>query len=332
MNPLYTYLSALLLLSLSLSAQAASDRNQPGWGFTLSVNSFYARTQSQLNTHDDNALTPNLQRAGHTTSELILAPLGNVQYTFANRKTQLFAGQSSDQVIEGQLQAELGITHQFDQLGQVTLAYFPSLPGVNETWRDPYLTQTARSTTDITAQGGRIAYTAPLTLPLTLRYAYLDYQVDKEQSASEDKWSAIDRGLLNRNSIYQQISAEVSLSISRAWSLVPQIRYTKRDAEGDAFDFNALDYQLSLNHFFGRQALFMTLSYGQEDYATAHPIFAATRDADRWSAFALYVYRAPFGWNNVSLNAMAGIRETNDVINFFDQQSTFLSTGIAFNF
>ncbi|MDE1514640.1 MULTISPECIES: DUF2860 domain-containing protein [Vibrio] len=332
MKPLYTYLSVLPLLSLSLTAQASSDRNQPGWDFTLSLNSFYARTQSQMNTNDDNALTPNLQQSGHTTSKMRFMPLGNVQYTFASGKTQFFAGQSSDQVIEGQLQAELGITHKFDQLGQITLAYFPALPGVNETWRDPYLTQAARSTTDITAQGGRIAYTAPFALPLTLRYAYLDYQVDKEQSASEDKWSAIDRGLLNRNSIYQQMSAEVSLPISRAWSLVPQVSYTKRDAEGDAFDFNALDYQLSLNHFFGQQALFMTLSYGQEDYQTEHPIFSATRDAQRWSAFALYAYRAPFGWKNVSLNAMAGIRETNDVINFFDQKSTFLSTGIAFNF
>ncbi|HFF2758855.1 TPA: DUF2860 family protein, partial [Vibrio cholerae] len=54
--------------------------------------------------------------------------------------------------------------------------------------------------------------------------------------------------------------------------------------------------------------------------------------ADRWSAFALYVYRAPFGWQNVSINAMAGLSETDDAVNFFDQQSTFLSTGVAFNF
>ncbi|EIA3111300.1 DUF2860 domain-containing protein [Vibrio cholerae] len=334
MNIIYPSLLTLLVASLppAAYAQGPTDRNQPGWDVTLSLNSFYVRDKSQMNTNDDNAITSDLQQSGTSTSELLFAPLGNVQYTFASGNTQLFAGQSTDQVIEGQLQAELGITHRFERLGEITLAYFPSLPGINETWRDPYLTQTARAATDISAQGGRLAYTAPFALPITLRYAYLDYKVDEEQSGVTSGLNNTQRALLNRNSEYQQVSAEISLALSRSWSLVPQITYTQRDAQGDAFDFTALDYQLGVNTFFGPQALFLTLSYGQEEYDTAHPIFAKTRDADRWSAFALYVYRAPFGWQNVSINAMAGLSETDDAVNFFDQQSTFLSTGVAFNF
>lgn len=331
MKIVYPWLTVLFVVPLTYAAQGP-DKTQPGWDFTLSLNSFYIHTQSQLNTNDDNAVTANLQQSGQTTSEFLFAPLGNVQYTFASGNTQIFAGQSSDQVIEGQLQAEIGITHRFDRLGEFTLAYFPSLPGVNETWRDPYLTQTARSATDISAQGGRLAYTAPFALPLTLRYAYLDYQVDEERSGTTSGLTSAQIALLDRNSEYQQVSAEVSLPLSRSWSFVPKISYTQRDAQGDAFDFAALDYQLGINTFFGPQALFLTLNYGQEEYDTAHPIFAQTRDADHWSAFALYVYRAPFGWKNVSINAMAGISETDDVVTFFDQQSTFLSTGVAFDF
>lgn len=334
MKNVHFCLATLFFSSLSqvTHAQSFSDKNQPGWDVTLSLNSFYVRSQSQMNTNDDNAVTENLQQSGQSTAELLFAPLGNIQYTFASGNTQLFAGQSSDQIIEGHLQAELGVTHRFDRLGEITLAYFPSLPGVNETWRDPYLTQTARSATDISAQGGRLAYTAPFAFPLTLRYAYLDYQVDEEQSGTASGLSNEQATLLNRNSDYQRVSAEVSLPFSRSWSLVPKISYTQRDAQGDAFDFTAFDYQLGINTFAGPQALFLTFSYGQEDYNTAHPIFATAREADRWSAFALYVYRAPFGWNNVAINAMAGFSETNDAITFFDQQSTFLSTGIAFNF
>lgn len=331
MKIVYSWLTALFVAPLTYAAQGP-DKNQPGWDVTLSLNSFYIHTQSQMNTNDDNAITANLQQSGQTTSEFLFAPLGNVQYTFASGNTQIFAGQSSDQVIEGQLQAEIGITHRFDRLGEFTLAYFPSLPGVNETWRDPYLTQTARSATDISAQGGRLAYTAPFALPLTLRYAYLDYKVDEERSGATSGLTSSQLALLDRNSEYQQVSAEVSLPLSRSWSFVPKISYTKRDAQGDAFDFSALDYQLGINTFFGPQALFLTLSYGQEEYKTEHPIFAQTRNADHWSAFALYVYRAPFGWKNVSINAMAGISETDDVVTFFDQQSTFLSTGVAFDF
>ncbi|EEY98525.1 hypothetical protein VOA_002346 [Vibrio sp. RC586] len=326
---------ATLLLSSLLQvthAQGFPDKNQPGWDITLSLNSFYVRTQSQMNTNDDNAITNNLQQPGQSTSDLFFAPLGNIQYTLASGQTRLFAGQSSDQIIEGQLQAELGVTHRLDRLGEITLAYFPSLPGVNETWRDPYLTQTARSATDISAQGGRLAYTAPLAIPFTLRYAYLDYQIDEEQSGITSGLNNEATTLLNRNSDYQRVSAEVTLPFGRSWSLVPKISYTQRNAQGDAFDFTAFDYQLGFNAFAGPQALFLTLSYGQEDYNTAHPIFTTARDADRWSAFALYVYHAPFGWNNMAINAIASISETDDAVSFFDQQSALLSAGIAFNF
>lgn len=126
MNIIYPSLLTLLVASLppAAYAQGPTDRNQPGWDVTLSLNSFYVRDKSQMNTNDDNAITTDLQQSGTSTSELLFAPLGNVQYTFASGNTQLFAGQSTDQVIEGQLQAELGITHRFERLGEITLAYF----------------------------------------------------------------------------------------------------------------------------------------------------------------------------------------------------------------
>lgn len=320
------------LFALHTYAQGFAGKSQPGWDITLSANSFYIHNQSQMNANDDNALTRDLQSSGTATSELIFAPLANVTYTFSSTNTQLFAGQSSDQIIEGQLQLEVGISHRFDKLGKITLAYLPALPGMNETWSDPYLLNTARTTSDISAQGGRLAYTPSFRLPVTFRYAYLDYQIDEEQSGSTSGLISTQMALLNRNSDYQQISAELSLPFSRAWSITPKLSYTEREARGDAFDFNGLNYQLGINHFFGPQALFLTLRYGQENYQTPHPIFSMTRENTRWSAFALYVYRAPFGWKNVSINAMAGTSEADDIVNFFDQRSTFLSTGIAFNF
>ncbi|GHX77024.1 hypothetical protein VCSRO160_0949 [Vibrio cholerae] len=108
MNIIYPSLLTLLVASLppAAYAQGPTDRNQPGWDVTLSLNSFYVRDKSQMNTNDDNAITTDLQQSGTSTSELLFAPLGNVQYTFASGNTQLFAGQSTDQVIEGQLQAD----------------------------------------------------------------------------------------------------------------------------------------------------------------------------------------------------------------------------------
>ncbi len=90
MNIIYPSLLTLLVASLppAAYAQGPTDRNQPGWDVTLSLNSFYVRDKSQMNTNDDNAITTDLQQSGTSTSELLFAPLGNVQYTFASRNTK----------------------------------------------------------------------------------------------------------------------------------------------------------------------------------------------------------------------------------------------------
>ncbi len=73
MNIIYPSLLTLLVASLppAAYAQGPTDRNQPGWDVTLSLNSFYVRDKSQMNTNDDNAITTDLQQSGTSTSELL---------------------------------------------------------------------------------------------------------------------------------------------------------------------------------------------------------------------------------------------------------------------
>lgn len=65
MNIIYPSLLTLLVASLppAAYAQGPTDRNQPGWDVTLSLNSFYVRDKSQMNTNDDNAITTDLQQS-----------------------------------------------------------------------------------------------------------------------------------------------------------------------------------------------------------------------------------------------------------------------------
>lgn len=78
MNIIYPSLLTLLVASLppAAYAQGPTDRNQPGWDVTLSLNSFYVRDKSQMNTNDDNAITTDLQQSGTSTSELLFAHSG----------------------------------------------------------------------------------------------------------------------------------------------------------------------------------------------------------------------------------------------------------------
>ncbi|WP_330961266.1 DUF2860 family protein [Photobacterium sp. 53610] len=320
-----------MLLSGSVLANGQAPM-RPGWSGEISLNGFAIHRQSQFNTHDDNAITDDLNHSGKRTEETRVAPLGRLQYTLSSGMTQVFIGQSKEQIVEGQLQAELGVTQVIPGLGEITLAYFPKLPGINETWTDPFLTRVARQKTDVTTQGGRLAFTASV-IPLTLRYGFVDYQLDDDDLSGQNLLlSEAQRQQLLRESQFYQSSAELLLPVNRLMALVPRLIYTERNADGAANDFTAVGYQLGINLNAHRQGFYTTLRYSDEEYDTVHPVFGKRRDATLLNASVLYVYRGLLGQENLALNLLGSIEHTQSDIRFYDSESYFVSAGISYRF
>lgn len=320
------------LLCAGVNARPSPEEDMtPGWGGTISANGFVIHQRSQFNTDDDNAITKDLNNRGQAVTQYQAIPLGRLHYTTASGSTQFFIGQSKDQVIEGQLQAEAGITQRLGRFGTLTVAYFPKLPGVSETWRDPFLTNAERDATDVSTHGGRIAF-SPAFIPLTFRYAYVDYQLDDEDSGNSLLISSSERKALVRDSDYHQAAIEFPIPLSRQITLLPRLNYTFRQAEGNANDFNAWGYQLGLNMDFGRHSLNTVLRYSDQDYQNHHPVFGQERDATQWSASLLYLYHAPFGWQNAYLNLLSSAEQTDSDIRFYQSQGYYLSAGIGYRF
>ncbi|KDM90006.1 DUF2860 family protein [Photobacterium galatheae] len=308
------------------------DSKRPGWSGEISLNGFAIHQRSQFNTHDENAVTEDLNNSGKTTDDTEIAPLGRLQYTLPSGQTQFFIGQSQDQVAEGQLQAELGVTQVFPALGELTLAYFPKLPGLNETWEDPFLTGVARQTTDVTTHGGRLAFTAS-AIPLTLRYGFVDYQLDGEDLSGQSLMlSDAQRQQLQRESRFRQGSAELLMPVNRVLSLVPRLIYTERNADGAANDFTALGYQLGINLNYHRHGFYTTFQYSDEDYDGINPVFGKKRDTTRLNATLVYVYQGLLGNENLGLNVLGGLEKSNSDIKFYETDSHFISAGISYRF
>ena len=308
-----------VVLSVLVSGYCVAEplSKTAGWEFTLNLNAGYTHSQSQLNTDDDNEITNDLNNSGQSTSSAILFPLGRVQYTLADLKTQFFLGNSRDQVSTAQFQYEIGATHRFDDNSKLTLAFFPKLSLFNETWKDPFLVGSKREVTDQDVGGGRIALENVLGSPFTLKYAIADSDIDDEQSGLSQLTDISEINSLKRDSVFQHFEIETMFPISKGIFLKPTLQYTNRNAEGDANSYDQYTAQLALLVFRQQYSLITTINTGVRYYQEENPIFEEKQNSQQFGILSIYSYKKPFNWENWSWTLMAGYNEENSDINFY---------------
>ncbi|WP_367986871.1 DUF2860 domain-containing protein [Vibrio sp. NTOU-M3] len=325
------------LLSVSLcalfSGLAIANPNhglEQGFSGGISLNLGYSSGQSQLNTDDNNAITPDLNNNGTSVTDAKVFPLGRLQYSFG--ETAIFFGNSQDQIAEAQFQSELGILHQFTPDTLVTFAMFSTIPGMTEAWKDPYLTQQSRSKTDQDIIGGRVAFELFAPIPVTLRYAYAQSDIEHDQIGQNSLLDDTQRSLLKRYSQYHRATIETNLPLSRNIILAPAFQYTLKDADGKAHSYSDYAAQLGIVMNFSRHSLVTTMRASVADYEQDNPIFDQKQDANALGVFSIYSFDKPFALPDTKWNVMAGYQETDSDIEFYDESSLFLSTGLAYTF
>jgi hypothetical protein len=340
MRKLFPAVILTVLLSNFLATEVAANSapaaqslaEEAGWEFSLGLNLGYSASRSQLNTNDDNAINEDLNNNGQSISEQFVFPLARAQYSFAELKTQIFAGNSREQISTAAFQYELGITHLFNNRSQLTAAYFPQLPFFNETWQDPYLTGSARTKTDENAQGGRFALTRIAGSSITLKYAFAFTAIDNEQSGQSLGLNDKQLTLLQRDSLYQRAEIETRYSIAPGMFFKPALQYTTRSADGEAHDFDQYGLQLSMLVFKGRHSLITTLNSGIKKFSVENPAFGQKQNTVNAGIFSVYSYAQALNWQPLSFNILAGYKKEDSDIDFYDTRSLFVSTGLSYKF
>jgi hypothetical protein len=340
MRKLFPTVILTVLLSNVLATEAAANptptarpiTEEAGWEFTLGINLGYSADRSQLNTNDDNALNENLNNNGQAISKPFIFPLARAQYTFAEFKTQIFAADSREQISTAAFQYELGITHLFNNSSELTVAYFPALLSFNNTWQDPYLTGSARITTDQNAQGGRFSLTRIAGSSITLKYAFSFTDIENEHSGQSLGLNAKQLTLLRRDSFYQRAQIETMYRISPGVFFKPALQYTTRSADGEAHNFDQYGLQLDLLVFKGRHSLITTLNAGIKKFAVENPVFSQKQNTVNAGIFSVYSYAQALNWQPLSFNILAGYNKEDSDIDFYDSEGLFMSTGITYKF
>jgi hypothetical protein len=324
-----------LLISSALFPLFAFANNgmKPGWEFTLNLSGGYVSSQSQFSTSDENLITDSLYSSGEKTTTALVYPLARIQYTFPRGQNQIYIGNSSDQVSTAQFQYELGYVHQFKSLGKLTVAYFPELPFLNDTWSDPFLVGEERDVTEENAQGGRLSWERFLGLPFVLKYAAATSEVDNEMSGvGLGTLSSTELEMLGRDSVYNRIQIETFFPIMKGLFLRPSLQYTYRDATGDAISNDGYTAQLGLLHFRDRHTFISTFDYTSQESEAINPIFDKVQTTDKWGVFLIYDYARPFSLPNTSFNLLAGYSSADSNIDFYDTNTLITSLGVTLRF
>ncbi|OEF07982.1 DUF2860 domain-containing protein [Vibrio genomosp. F10] len=315
--------SYILLFTLLTAAPTyAKLGSSNGFSGELSLNTGYISTQSHLNTNA-NAILTGLDQTAETDDTVIVAPLGNLAYTFGRSNQQVYFGTTRDDIAIGTLALQLGYKYQFPSRMTVDIAYLPTVMSGSE-WQNPYETTTARQETDVDGNAYRLKLSNIGGSLFSLDMAYADKEVEQDTLVNT---------ALARDAKTFLIKGQVRIPLSRTTMLLPAIAYIESDAQGEANSYQGYRGELSLFQSIGEHNIALTAAYSQHDYQAGNHLFGnQIRNDDGLKFFVAYEYQNLMGWQNWSFISFVGYSQTDANINFYDESQSIVTLGVNYKF
>jgi hypothetical protein len=232
----------------------------------------------------------------------------------------------------GTLALETGYRYQFQDGTKWSLAILPTILE-GEVWRDPYLENQARSTTNEKGTAYRMQIDNIAGSLFSLDLAYGKRELDTELSGSGANLTAAKMTTLDRNADVFYGKFKMMLPVNKGVLLFPALIYTQQDANGSAMKSNTYGAEISSFVSAGNHQFAFTVTYLNRKYDGANPVFDnVTRKDDEWKAFLAYEYPGIFYADNLSLVAFGGVNNSSSNIAFYDEKDWITSVGLNWEF
>lgn len=267
-------------------------------------------------------------------SERTLTPMfnGELSYTFADSRTQLFAGNSMEDWLRLDLATALGVRQELPDKSILAGSFlFSAIP--TEVWEDPFVTGDKRDETDRTSAGGRIAWGRLFGTTLQLQYSYRDIDIDDELSGeSVGLLTSAGRARLDRNGHQHRTEVMYTWKIAENQWLSPRLRYDRNEMDGEAMANDS--YDMTVTHVCAGATcrLVTNLSVGYAEYDGNHPVFVKEREDYKYGVSTTLFY--PNFLNNPNLmgNVGVGYWRQNSNMAFYDDEIIAVSVGTTYTF
>lgn len=308
-----------LFIALPAYAQFAP---QEGISGEISLNAGVISSTSNFNV-DGDATIDSLENKAQSESEGLIAPLGNIAYTFGETLgQQIYFGTTREDIAVGTLAVQLGYKHQLGSGTVVDVSFLPTVIS-GETWQNPYQLNTARKETDVTGNAYRLQLNSISGSGFGLDLAYATTDVEDDLNAGTD---------LARDAKSYYGKGSYRFRVSPTSFVTPSAIYIQHDADGSASSFDSYGAEVSWLNLLGRQSLVLTAGFASRDYDSVSSLFNKKRSDDEFSLFAAYEYAKFMGWKDWSFVSFAGYGDTQSNLTFYDESSYLLAVGLNYKF
>lgn len=319
----------LAVLAATISTGVgAGELAKPGFSGELMAMAGFSSTESNFNTETESKVGL-LNTEAESQTEAILAPLGQIRYTFGRSSHhQVFLGTSREDIAVGDFVLEAGYKFGLGTNSSIAASYLPSVAG--ETWKDPFVTG-KREVTDISSSAVRLKYENILDSAFSVDLGYYTSEVNGENSgASLNSGSAINQLDRDGNGLYAKFS--YTHSLNQTSIIEPSFTYKSFSADGEAMSNNVYGTELSYKKFTKRHLFALSASYSKTNYDSENVVFGKTQNNNTYDVFAAYEYDKFMGWENWALNGIAGYEVTSSNINFYNEKELMLGVGMSYKF
>ena len=316
-----------LIFPQALHAQG-SQQWQPGLKGELSLLAGYTQSKSQFNSQYKQ--TESLGAATERKGKAMAMPFFSAQYTFDSLKDQVYIGTDRADIALGRFHTQIGYRHSLESNGVLSASFIPGiLP--NKTWEDPFLTGQERTETDTSVRALRFKYDNIFSSGFSLELATGQQKIDNEKSA-QSILIAQEQKTLDRNGTIYFAEGSYRFPLSRQYFLRAALNHAQLNADGSAMSFSANAFEAGLFVRGQRSSAVINLNYQLHRFDENNPIFDKDRKDNSWGAFVAYSYEEPFGWQDWEFVSLSGYNSKNSSIDFYDENSLMISTGMTYNF
>jgi hypothetical protein len=258
---------------------------------------------------------------------------GELNYTFAKSRTQLFMLGALEDVFQFDVAIQLGVRQELPDKSIVTvLGIFTPFP--QKLWVDPYVEGIPRSFEAAQFPGFRIGWRNILGSGLELTFTDRFFVFDSEQSGqwlvSQGRLAPEDVDLLDRNG--DNLSFRAAYRLRKGpHRFEPSVTYGRDNRDGAAMASDGFGARLNYRYLNPKVSVDANLAFAQRDHFEVHPIYDTRISRDRLgTSVTAAIPIVLLGSNRWNLWSTVEYIAENANVDFFEQRIFAWTLGVGY--
>jgi hypothetical protein len=331
-------LLAAAICGLLPTARGATDiAAEPGFSgfFTLGASAASAAS-NRVSIDSDNDRIDSIDDAPPGASTVMPAIRLSLTYTFGNRSTELFLGDSIEDFVRFDFATLLGVRHKVEGAGIFEIVAVQT-PFATDVWADPYAVGVSRDETGRSADGIRLQWGRIFGSGFDVRVSSRNNRIDNENSGDQLRAANLigsdEQRMLNRNGDINRASLVYNWYRGRGEAFSLSASYYDYDLDGRAMAFDGYSLQFSDVSLLGpRLRLATNVLLGRNRNAGVNPLYGVRNDS-KLAALTLTLFVSePFGASGWVGSATLAYAHDDNSIDFYDTTASYVNFGLIRRF